>query len=99
MASGIKYVHTNIVARDWKSLAQFYIRAFGCKRKPPERNLKGAWLDEATALKGRHIQGIHLKLPGNGDDEPTLEILQYLKERKGSATINNHGFAHIAFSA
>jgi len=49
MPGSFKYVHTSIVARDWTSLSQFYIKALGCTRKPPERNLKGAWLDKATS--------------------------------------------------
>jgi hypothetical protein len=46
MRISVKYVHTSIVAQDWNALAQFYIKALGCKRKPPQRNLKGAWLDK-----------------------------------------------------
>ena len=38
--AAVRYAHTNIVARDWKALALFYIKAFGCKRKLPERNLR-----------------------------------------------------------
>jgi predicted enzyme related to lactoylglutathione lyase len=99
MASDIKFVHTNLVARDWKALAQFYIRALGCKRKPPERNLKGAWLDKATSLRGAHIQAIHLELPGYKAGGPTLEIFQYARDKKGNAAaINKRGFTHVAFA-
>ena len=73
--NSIKYVHTNLVAKDWKSLAQFYIKVFGCKRKPPERNLSGKWLDTLTALKNANVKGIHLQLPGYGQKGgPTLEV-------------------------
>jgi len=99
MALAIRFVHTNIVARDWKTLARFYIEVFGCRKKPPERNLGGAWLDKATSLKGAHIRGIHLRLPGYGADGPTLEIFQYSKQRnRKAAVINTPGFTHIAFS-
>ena len=97
--AGIKYVHTNVVARDWLQLAQFYIKALGCKRKPPERDIEGAWLDRATSLKGAHLRGIHLELPGYGHDGPTLEIFQYSRAKKRRASqIDKPGFAHIAFS-
>ncbi|MFZ5652735.1 MAG: VOC family protein [Bacillota bacterium] len=43
MNSNIKYVHTNIVARDWKKLSQFYIDVFDCKPVYPERDLSGDW--------------------------------------------------------
>ncbi len=99
MASGIRYVHTSIVARDWRTLARFYVKALGCTRKPPERNLTGAWLDRATSLTGAAIQGIHLRLPGYGAQGPTLEIFQYSRTRKGkAAAVNKPGFTHIAFS-
>jgi predicted enzyme related to lactoylglutathione lyase len=99
MPTSIKYVHTSIVARDWISLSQFYVRALGCKQKPPARNLKGEWLDKATSIKGAHIKGIHLRLPGYGADGPTLEIFQYARKNKGSAAaINKPGYAHIAFA-
>jgi len=35
----IRYVHTNLIAKDWRKLADFYIKVLGCKEKKPERNL------------------------------------------------------------
>jgi len=37
----LRFVHTNIVARDWERLAEFYVRVFGCTPVPPERCLSG----------------------------------------------------------
>ncbi|HUI31882.1 MAG TPA: VOC family protein [Candidatus Acidoferrales bacterium] len=99
MARPIRYVHTNLVARDWKSLAQFYIDVFGCTLKPPERDLKGKWLVDATSLHDARIRGIHLQLPGYGEDGPTSEIFQYSSMTRGVAhKINRPGFGHIAFA-
>lgn len=94
----IKFVHTNIVARDWEKLAQFYIDVFECKPVYPERDLKGDWLDLVTNIKNAHIKGIHLRLPGYADG-PTLEIFQYNRQIKRDelTEINKPGFAHIAF--
>ncbi|UJX39554.1 VOC family protein [Desulfovibrio sp. JY] len=93
-----RYVHTNIVARDWRALTSFYIRLFDCRPVPPERDLSGDWLDAATGLDGAHITGLHLRLPGHGDTGPTLEIFSYdaLDERP-EVGANTPGFAHIAF--
>ena len=45
--------------------------------KGPERDMSGAWLDQVTSLRNAHLRGVHLSLPGYGDDGPTLEIFSY----------------------
>ena len=93
-----KFVHVNIIARDWKKLAGFYEKVFSCVPVPPERNLTGKWIEKGTGIEGAEIKGIHLKLPGYDDTGPTLEIFQYNKNIKQSKSfINREGFAHIAF--
>lgn len=93
-----KYVHTNLTARDWRSLAKFYQDVFGCTPKLPERDFSGAWLDRLTALSGAHLTGMHLSLPGYHSDGPTLEIFTYdhLAERP-EPVVNECGFGHLAF--
>jgi predicted enzyme related to lactoylglutathione lyase len=94
-----KYVHTNIISKEWKALADFYINAFGCKIVTPERDLSGDWLDKGTKVKNAHIQGTHLLLPGYGENGPTLEIYQYAENEKRASSLkaNTEGFGHIAF--
>lgn len=94
----MRYAHTNIVARDWKKLSEFYIKVLHCTVKPPPRKLSGAWLDQATGLSQAELEGVHLLLPGHGDNGPTLEIFTY-KELQvlEPAMANTTGFAHIAF--
>ena len=94
-----KYVHTNLIARDWKRLVRFYSEVFGCEPKGPERDMSGAWLDDVTSLRDAHLTGVHLRLPGYGGDGPTLEIFGYdqLIESELPAP-NRCGFAHIAFA-
>lgn len=95
----IRYTHTNLVAKDWKKLAQFYIEVFNCKIKPPTRDLSGDWLDRLTGIKSAHIEGVHLLLPGYNDRGPTLEIFQYNDSFENShKKINSEGFTHIAFA-
>ncbi len=60
----MKFVHTNIAAKDWKRLSQFYITVFDCRVKPPERKYAGDWLDQATGLFRASLEGVHLELPG-----------------------------------
>jgi predicted enzyme related to lactoylglutathione lyase len=94
-----KYVHTNLIARDWKGLVRFYSEVFGCEPKPPDRDMSGAWLDQLTSLQNAHLSGVHLRFPGYGDDGPTLEIFSYnelVEPELPSA--NQCGFGHIAFA-
>lgn len=94
-----KYVHTNLTARDWRSLAAFYCDVFGCTPKLPERDLTGAWLDGLTALSGAHLTGVHLRLPGFGENGPTLEIFSYdHMVSPVPAIVNRAGFGHVAFA-
>jgi predicted enzyme related to lactoylglutathione lyase len=94
-----KYVHTNLIARDWKRMVQFYSDVFGCQPKGPERNLSGVWLDRVTSLRNAHLRGIHLRLPGYGDDGPTLEIFSYDQMLEAHLPAANQcGFTHIAFA-
>jgi catechol 2,3-dioxygenase-like lactoylglutathione lyase family enzyme len=94
----MKYVHTNIITDDWKRLAQFYIQAFSCKMTLPQCNLSGSWLARATGVYKAQIKGAHLRLPGWGNEGPTLEIFQYDKNEGQSTPLSNRkGFGHIAF--
>jgi catechol 2,3-dioxygenase-like lactoylglutathione lyase family enzyme len=99
MIGNARFAHTNIIAQDWKRLARFYEQVFGCKPVPPERHLAGEWLEAATGVRGARIEGIHLRLPGYGNEGPTLEIFQYddWADRSDTA-INRPGLGHIAFA-
>ncbi|MEL6987619.1 MAG: hypothetical protein AAGK97_07280, partial [Bacteroidota bacterium] len=50
-----KYVHTNIIANDWRLLADFYCNVFDCSIKPPARNQKGVWLEKGTGVNGAEL--------------------------------------------
>lgn len=36
-----RYVHTNLIADDWRTLSDFYRQLFGCVPVPPERDFQG----------------------------------------------------------
>jgi len=94
----MKFAHINIIAKDWRSLSTFYQEVFGCVPVPPQRDLQGAWIDSLTAIKAAHIQGEHLRLPGYGNDGPTLEIFSYNEYKvNNEKMLDKSGFSHIAF--
>ena len=95
----MKYVHTNVIARDWRTLAAFYENVFGCVRVSPERNLAGESIERGSGVAGARIQGVHLRLPGFGSEGPTLEVFQYSEIANAAAPVANRpGFGHIAFA-
>ena len=98
MRPSARYVHTNLVARDWQSLARFYESLFGCVRVPPEREYSGAALDAGTGIPNSAIRGVHLRLPGHGSEGPTLEIFSYSRLSESPLpAVNRPGVVHLAF--
>jgi catechol 2,3-dioxygenase-like lactoylglutathione lyase family enzyme len=98
MIHGARYGHTNLIAADWKQLVRFYVEVLGCVVVPPERHYQGENLERGTGVQGAEVRGAHLRLPGHGDNGPTLEIFTYntLADRPPTA-VNRPGFGHMAF--
>jgi predicted enzyme related to lactoylglutathione lyase len=90
----------NIIAADWRRLADFYASVFGCVIVPPERDYAGADLERGTGVPDAALRGAHLRLPGLGPDGPTLEIYQYARSepRPPRPAANRLGLGHIAFA-
>ncbi|MCL4338489.1 VOC family protein [Patescibacteria group bacterium] len=95
----IKYTHTNIISKDWKKLADFYVGVFDCKPVGNETHLIGNWVEKGSGVAGADIVGIHLLMPGFDKDGPTLEIFQYSQNlgKQFPEVANREGFGHIAF--
>lgn len=95
----IRYVHTNLVARDVARLERFYVDVLGCVRVGHERDLSGAAVDASLGVVGARIVGVHLALPGFGEGGPTLELFRYTPVDEGSApSVRRPGLGHLAFA-
>jgi catechol 2,3-dioxygenase-like lactoylglutathione lyase family enzyme len=95
----IRYVHTNLVARDWRRLATFYTAVFGCEPVWPERDQRGDWLDHGSGVAGATIRGVHLRLPGYGVDGPSLEVYSWQPALDAARpSPNRPGLGHLAFA-
>ncbi len=93
-----RFVHVNLVAADWRRLADFYRRLLGCEVVPPPRHYAGALLEAGTGVPGAGLRGAHLRLPGAGEHGPTLEIYTYTAGRDAELpAVNRKGYGHIAF--
>lgn len=98
MSIAAKFGHVNLIATDWRRLADFYQNVFGCVPVPPERDLQGEALERGTGIENARLKGIHLRLPGQGDNGPTLEIFSYeLNDVLAPGLPNRTGYGHIAF--
>ena len=95
----VRYVHTNIVAKNWRLLADFYENALHCERLDPPLDISGDWLAEGTGVADARLTGIHLRLPGYGPAGPTLEIFEYAEQppRLRPPAANRPGYGHLAF--
>jgi len=77
MAVRARHVHTNLIARDWRTLSGFCREVFGCVSVPPERHYRGLDLERGTGVAGSELHGEHLLLPKWGEGGPTREIYSY----------------------
>ena len=99
-ARGARFGHTNVIARDWRRLADFYTTVFGCELVPPERDYGGEVLERGTAVPDATLRGVHLRLPGHGQTGPTLEIYTFGTNEApaGAPAANRQGWRHVAFA-
>jgi catechol 2,3-dioxygenase-like lactoylglutathione lyase family enzyme len=99
-ARGARFGHVNVIARDWRRLADFYTTVFGCELVPPERDYTGEAIERGTAVPGATLRGAHLRLPGHGKTGPTIEIYTFgtLEPRAGAPAANREGWGHIALA-
>lgn len=96
--TGIRYAHTNLVTGDYERAVRFYVNIFGCVPVGAPRNHHGEPVETLTGLSGARAVGGHLRLPGHGENGPTLEVFEYTPlGTPGSREANMPGFAHIAF--
>ena len=94
----MRYAHTNLVARDWKRIAAFYVEVFGCVPVSSERNHLGAYFEQLTAIPQAQASGKHLRFPGHGDQGPTLEVFQFEPSLPDQTRgLNRPGLTHLAF--
>ena len=74
-----KYAHINIIAKDWKLLCEFYQEIFECVPISTERDHHGESVDLLTGISKVRVKGRHLRVPGYGENAPTIEIFSLRK--------------------
>ena len=93
-----RYAHVNIIANDWRMLCDFYQAVFDCEPWSSERDHHGSHIDALTGMTGARVQGRHLRVPGHGDNGPTIEIFTFVENGENfPKPLNRPGLAHLAF--
>ena len=93
-----RYAHVNIIANDWRMLCDFYQAVFDCEPWSSERDHHGPHIDALTGIPGARVQGRHLRVPGHGDNGPTIEIFTFVENGENfPKPLNRPGLAHLAF--
>ena len=93
-----RYAHINIIARDWRKLCSFYEAALDCVPWSSESDHRGPHVDALTGIEEVRVQGRHLRVPGHGEDGPTIEIFSFSENGQDyPKPLNRPGFAHVAF--
>ena len=94
----IRYSHTNLIAKHWKQLSEFYVKTFGCN-VANTTHLSGEYLEKGTGIDHAELEGVNLFLPGYETQPPILEIFQYTNSLAKTLPVlaNREGFGHIAF--
>jgi predicted enzyme related to lactoylglutathione lyase len=93
-----RYAHVNIISVDWKQLCNFYEQVFDCEPVSTERDHHGPQVDALTAIPNVRVRGRHLRVPGHGENGPTIEIFTFSENAPDQPKpLNRPGFAHLAF--
>ncbi len=98
MTLDARFAHTNLTVTDLDLMSAFYCDVFGCRPTMDVERYGGPWVEAITAVPGAAIDVQHLRLPGGGEDGPTLELIRYA-EGVGAQALDPRrpGFGHVAF--
>lgn len=92
----MKLAHINLVARDAKALAAFYVNVMKCDVLREPKTLSGEKVSRGNGLPNSEIRTIWLKFPGL--QQPFLEIHEHgVTHPRDLPRVNEPGFGHLAF--
>ena len=102
----LRYVHTNIIARDAAKLIAFYKETLGCKSIGQTRDLRGPWLDaqivRLTAFLGedRAHEFVDLLVGSPADAiETALDVVEQGSSERTLPYLRAHGMTDAEVTA
>ncbi len=94
----IRFLHVNIVSRDWNQLKNFYQAVFGCTPFGARRDYNDEWIANVVGIRDVRVEGRHVAVPGYSLGGPTLEIFTYSKKAKqGPLDLMDRGIVSVGF--
>ena len=92
------FAHANLIARDFRKIADFYIDVLGCTFVPPERDYHDDAIARGTSIPDVHLKGVLLRLPGFDGKGPMLEIFSYEPFLEDEPRVHRLGYGHLGFA-
>jgi len=76
--SGLRFIHVNIITEDpWRDFCDHYNSLFNCEDTGKIKDHSGEFKENVIGVKGVHVLGKHVLLPGFYLSYPTVEIFEY----------------------
>ncbi len=92
----MRLAHINLVARDAKTLAAFYVNVMKCDVMREPKTLSGEIVSRGNGLPNSEIFSIWLRFPNL--EWPFLEIHEHaVTLHRDLPRVNEPGFGHLAF--
>jgi len=98
--TGLRFIHVNIITEDWRDLCDNYNTMFGSCDTGKIKDHLGDFKEAVIGVKGVHVIGKHILLPGFYKSYPTVEIFTYsIKGKEEVNTLNGLGLSAIGFKS
>jgi len=98
--SGLRFIHVNIITEDWRDLCDNYNTMFGAEDTGKIKDHSGDFKEAVIGVKGVHVIGKHILLPGFYQSYPTVEIFTYsIKGKDKPAELDELGLSAIGFKS
>ena len=96
--SGLKFIHVNMIAEDWRKLCDWYESLTASVDFGKRKDHSGSYKSSVIGIEGVHVVGQHILLKGFALDCPTFEIFTYsVKGRTEPAKETELGLNAIGF--
>jgi len=98
--SNLKFIHVNMITEDYRKLLDSYNASFGSTDTGKIKDHSGTFKENVIGVKGVHVLGKHVLLPGFFKSYPTFEVFQYsIKGDDKVIGLDNLGINAIGFKS